>query len=70
MIKLAYSDKYIYPLPSGHRFPIEKYELVKEQLVYEGTIEPQQLIDPGLVSEEHILNVHTEEYWYSLKTLS
>ncbi|MEP2770982.1 MAG: histone deacetylase [Fulvivirga sp.] len=70
MIKLAFSNKYIYELPEGHRFPIEKYELVKQQLVYEGTIAEEQVYDPGLAIEEQILKVHTPEYWESLKTLS
>lgn len=70
MIKFAFSNKYIYPLPAGHRFPIEKYELVKEQLVYEGTIHDEQVYDPGLVDERLILDVHAEEYWHSLRDLT
>lgn len=70
MIKLAFSSKYIYKLPEGHRFPIEKYELVKEQLVYEGTVAAQQVFDPGLATEEQILRIHTLDYWNSLKTLT
>lgn len=70
MIKLAFSNKYIYELPEGHRFPIEKYELVKQQLVYEGTITEDQVYDPGLATEEQILRAHTIEYWESLKSLS
>ncbi len=70
MIKFAFSNKYIYPLPEGHRFPIEKYELVKEQLVYEGTIVETQVFDPGLVDEALILNVHSARYWNNLKDLT
>lgn len=70
MIKLAFSDKYIYDLPEGHRFPIEKYVLVKEQLVYEGTIEERQLYDPGLATDDQILKIHSREYWQKLSTLS
>ena len=70
MIKFAFSNKYIYQLPDGHRFPIEKYELVKEQLIYEGTIHEEQVYDPGLVDEKLILDVHTKEYWHSLRDLT
>lgn len=70
MIKLAFSEKYIYKLPDGHRFPIEKYELVKEQLVYEGTISEGQLYNPGLVHEDLVLKIHTREYWDKLRTLN
>ena len=68
MVKLAFSNKYIYQLPDGHRFPIEKYELVKEQLVYEGSVTPDQIYDPELVEEELILKIHTQDYWNKLKT--
>ncbi|MTI20731.1 histone deacetylase [Fulvivirga sp. RKSG066] len=70
MVKFAFSDKYLYKLPEGHRFPIEKYELVKEQLLHEGTIEPSQLYDPGLATDDQILKVHTKDYWQSLRTLT
>ncbi len=70
MIKLAFSDKYIYKLPDGHRFPIEKYELVKEQLIYEGTIAAEQIYDPDLVHEDLVLKIHTREYWNKLSTLN
>ncbi|MGB3181699.1 MAG: histone deacetylase [Cyclobacteriaceae bacterium] len=69
-IKLAYSDKYLYTLPEGHRFPIIKYELVKEQLVYQGIIQPEQLLDPGLADEQDILRVHDEEYWQQVRDLT
>ena len=55
MVKLAFSDKYIYGLPTGHRFPILKYELIKDQLLYENIINDDQLFDPGIVQEEILL---------------
>lgn len=70
MIKLAFSEKYIYQLPDGHRFPIEKYELVKEQLIYEGTVSADQIYDPDLVDEDLALKIHTQEYWNKLTTLT
>lgn len=70
MLKLAFSDKYLYELPEGHRFPIAKYILVKEQLLYRGEIVPEQLFDPGVCSEERILQVHTAAYWEKLKSLN
>jgi acetoin utilization deacetylase AcuC-like enzyme len=70
VIKFAFSSQYIYQLPKGHRFPIEKYELVKQQLVYEGTIHESQIFDPGLAEEFHILSIHTNAYWEQLKHLT
>jgi len=62
MIKVAYSDKYLYQLPEGHRFPISKYELVKDQLLYEGIIQNVQLFDPGKINKE-ILLAHSQDYY-------
>lgn len=68
--EIFYSERYHYPLPEGHRFPIDKYVLVKEQLLYQGIIAEDQLIDPGLIDEAAILLVHTPEYWQLVKTYS
>ena len=69
-IPIFFSDKYLYSLPESHRFPIDKYVLVKEQLLYQGIILENQVIDPGLCTEEDVLRVHTSEYWKAIKTLS
>ncbi|MEQ9442866.1 MAG: histone deacetylase [Cyclobacteriaceae bacterium] len=67
---IYFSDQYLYALPEHHRFPIDKYILVKEQLLYQGIIQLEQLVDPGLCAEEDILRVHTSDYWNAVKTLS
>lgn len=67
-IEIFYSERYHYPLPDHHRFPIDKYVLVKEQLLYQGLITEAQLTDPGLIDEEAILLVHTPDYWQQVKT--
>lgn len=47
---------------------MEKYELVPEQLIYEGTIKESQFFHPEALEEEVILWTHTAEYWNKLKT--
>lgn len=69
MVEIAFSDKYIIQLPDGHRFPISKYELVKEQLVYQGIAGEDQFFDPGLVEEEIILQTHDSGYWERVREL-
>ena len=69
-LSIFFSDQYLYTLPDHHRFPIDKYILVKEQLVYQGIIQQTQLTDPGLCHEDDILRVHTSEYWQAVKTQS
>ena len=38
MLKIAFNENYIYPLEENHRFPMIKYELIPEQLIYEGVL--------------------------------
>ena len=67
MLKISWSPLYRHPLPEGHRFPMEKYELIPEQLLYEGTISEDNLYDPGKISEETVLLTHDEDYWQRVK---
>lgn len=70
MIHISYSDQFIIPLPKGHRFPMIKYELIKEQLLYQGIITQNNIFKPHLISEELILKSHCKNYWQHLKNLT
>lgn len=70
MLKIAYHPIYKHPLPEGHRFPMVKYELLPEQLLYEGTCTEVNFFKPETPKEEHILRVHTESYFNDLKQLT
>jgi acetoin utilization deacetylase AcuC-like enzyme len=49
---------------------MEKYDLLPQQLMYEGLIESHQLFEPsGPISESDILLSHHPEYWNKLKNL-
>ncbi|MEL6673979.1 MAG: histone deacetylase [Bacteroidota bacterium] len=67
MLYISWSPLYCHPLPEGHRFPMEKYELIPEQLLYEGTIQSENLYDPGKIDEPTILLTHEAAYWEKLK---
>ena len=41
MLKIAFHPIYKYSLPEGHHFPMEKYELLPQQLLHEGTCKPE-----------------------------
>jgi acetoin utilization deacetylase AcuC-like enzyme len=45
-----------------------KYDLLPEQLLYEGTIDQTAFFEPEPLSESAILRTHTAEYWEKLKT--
>jgi acetoin utilization deacetylase AcuC-like enzyme len=61
-IKIAYDPVYVQPLPPDHRFPMIKYELIPEQLLYEGTITQKNLFSPGPCPDDIILWTHHREY--------
>ena len=61
-IPVAYDPIYRLPLPKNHRFPMEKYELLPQQLLLEGTCEPSDFFTPTKVALENVLRIHNEEY--------
>jgi len=62
MLKIAYDPIYAHPLPEGHRFPMLKYELIPEQLLYEGVIGPDNLFAPAPCPDNILLHTHTREW--------
>ena len=69
MIKIAWKENYVLPLPKNHPFPMEKYELLPFQLKHEGVASTEDFFTPKPVSEEEILLTHTADYWHKLKNL-
>jgi acetoin utilization deacetylase AcuC-like enzyme len=69
MVKIAWDPLYHHPLPENHRFPMEKYSLLPEQLIFEGTITQDQFFIPEPVTEKQILLCHDEQYWGRLENL-
>lgn len=70
MLKIAWSSEYAHPLPPGHRFPMEKYELLPQQLMYEGTVSERNFFAPDAIDESQIVQVHDAQYWEKLKNLA
>lgn len=69
MLKVAHSSLYDHSLPKGHRFPMEKYALLPEQLLYEGTLKAENFFIPESLDEKWILNTHNTDYFNRLKNL-
>jgi acetoin utilization deacetylase AcuC-like enzyme len=70
MLKIAWAASYAHPLPEGHRFPMIKYELLPEQLLYEGTVSPANFFTPEPLAETDILLTHDPLYWQKLSSLA
>ena len=69
MLKIAYNNFYVQPLPEGHRFPMEKYDLLPRQLLYEGTVDESNFFNPARIVEEFVIAVHDAEYVKALREL-
>jgi len=70
MLKIAWHSCYKHPLPEGHRFPMAKYELLPQQLLYEGTLQEENFFQPEPLPEVDILTTHCKAYWHKLKNLA
>jgi acetoin utilization deacetylase AcuC-like enzyme len=60
--KFFYTDHIQVPLPEGHRFPMEKYRLLREALVKEEILRPSQLHAAPLALREDLLRAHEVSY--------
>lgn len=70
MLPIAFHSLYKHPLPDGHRFPMEKYELLPQQLLHEGTAAESDFHAPGLPDMAHVLAVHDKNYVNELLNLT
>ncbi|MFZ1787144.1 MAG: histone deacetylase [Saprospiraceae bacterium] len=68
MLKIAFHNSYKYALPEGHRFPMIKYELIPEQLLYEGTVHADNFFTPDQLTPTEILLTHTADYLQKLES--
>ena len=70
MLKVAWSESYVLPLPPNHRFPMSKYEILPLQLLHEGTINSNNIFSPTPIEEQWIVRTHSAEYWNRMKALA
>lgn len=69
-MKTAWSPIFSCGLPEDHRFPMAKYELIPKQLLYEGTLLPEDLFEPPPASDELLLLTHAPEYLHRWQNLA
>ena len=62
LIPIAFDPTYRLPLAENHRFPMEKYELLPQQLLLEGTCEPEDFFVPQAAKMSQVLRVHFKKY--------
>lgn len=70
MLKIAFHPIFQIDLPVKHRFPMEKYGLLPQQLLLEGIVENENFFLPEEADEQHILAVHDKNYFDNLCNLT
>ena len=60
--QLFYSPYYYADIGEGHVFPIKKFELVRDVLLREGTLQPSEIVEPEPAKLADLHLVHTEDY--------
>ncbi len=66
-IRTFYSDTFDLPLPDGHRFPLDKYRLLREHLQASKLRDRLDFCLPNAATDVQLLRVHTADYLDKLK---
>jgi acetoin utilization deacetylase AcuC-like enzyme len=61
-MQVFYTSRYYADIGDNHVFPIRKFELVRDRLLSEGTLQPDDLREPEPASVAEVLLVHTADY--------
>jgi acetoin utilization deacetylase AcuC-like enzyme len=69
MAFIAWHPLFKLSLPEGHRFPMQKYALLHDQLLNEGLVEEKDFFQASLLDKKHLKDVHRKYYWQKLLTL-
>ena len=61
-MRAYYSDTFVLPLPEHHRFPMAKYRLLRERLVSDGVLSPDDLRVPEPIAWDDLALAHAPAY--------
>lgn len=61
-MKAYYHDHFVLPLPPGHRFPMAKYQRLRERILAESLLHPEDVLVSPPASDEDLLRVHSRDY--------
>ena len=70
MLKIAHHEIYKHPLPENHSFPMDKYDLLPQQLIHEGTCADENFFQPEIPNDKYFFNVHDPDYFYDLLNIT
>jgi acetoin utilization deacetylase AcuC-like enzyme len=61
-LAIVYHPDYVAPLPDGHRFPMSKFRLLRDLLLKDGIVTPENIFTPQFPQFEQLELVHTPKY--------
>ncbi|GAB4574821.1 MAG: histone deacetylase [Anaerolineae bacterium] len=67
-MKIYYCDHFVLPLPEGHRFPMQKYALLRQRVQQSGLFPPEDICVPEAATDAQLLLAHDAHYLHKVKT--
>jgi acetoin utilization deacetylase AcuC-like enzyme len=61
-MKAWYTDHFVLPLPEGHRFPMQKYALLRQRVLASQVVRPEELCVPHAATDQEIQRAHSPVY--------
>lgn len=66
-MKIFYTDHFVLPLPPEHRFPMQKYELLRQRVAESGLVAPENMRVPHAASDAEIIRAHDSDYLHRVQ---
>ena len=57
-----YTDEFVLPLPARHRFPMQKYSLLRSRIAQSGLVEEGTLRPPIAATDDQLRRAHSSDY--------
>ncbi len=66
-MKIFYTDHFHFPIPADHRFPIEKYSLLRQQILRDNIVDSIKFRVPRAATYQEIVRAHSPAYFERLQ---
>jgi acetoin utilization deacetylase AcuC-like enzyme len=61
-LKIYFTDRFVLPLPEGHRFPMSKYRLLRDRLIASPIHNGDVFLEPPAARDDQLKLAHAPEY--------
>jgi acetoin utilization deacetylase AcuC-like enzyme len=66
-LKVFYTDHFVLPLPPEHRFPMQKYALLRQRVAQSGLIAPEHMQVPHAATDRELTRAHGPQYLHQVQ---